>query len=141
MPLTTETTRDCQGIVHVGTGVVTGEELVQGSDAALKLVQNTQNFHYEFVDLSSATGLEMKDEHLAQITAIDRLAAVFRPEAIVVVVAPRDEFYQLGKKWESQVKDLGWNTHISRDRAEALAWLHERFPARKKSDQVADGAG
>ena len=65
----------------MGTGTVTGDELVEASRRALQLVQNTQNFDYEIVDLTSATGLEkFGDEHLEQITAQDRLAAVFRPE-------------------------------------------------------------
>jgi hypothetical protein len=140
MPLITETTKDCQGILHVGTGTVTGEEFVRASYAALLLFQNTQNFQYEFVDLSNATGLQIAEEHLAQITAQDRVIATFRPNAVVVVVAPGDEFYQLGKDWECAVQELGWNTHISRERSEALAWLHKNLPARAKSDSDAGGA-
>jgi hypothetical protein len=141
MPLITETTKDCQGILHVGTGTVTGEEFVRASHAAMLLFQNTQNFRYEFVDLSNATGLdEMADEHLAQITAQDRVIARFRPNAVVVVVAPRDDFYQLGKDWESAVQELGWSTHIARERSEALTWLHKHLPGQTKTDQPLDGA-
>jgi hypothetical protein len=141
MPLVTETTKDCQGILQVGSGNVTGADIVRASYNALLLFQNTRNFQYEFVDLSNATSLsDIDEEHLAQITAQDRVIATFRPHATVVVVAPRDEFYQLGKDWESAVQDLGWNTHISRERGEALAWLHEHLPARGKDGQRADDA-
>ena len=133
MPLVTETTEDCQGILQVGSGQVTGADLVRASYNAMLLFQNTQNFKYEFVDLSNATGLEeMADEHLQQITAQDRAIAMVRPNAIVVVVAPREEFYRLGKTWETAVQELGWSTHISRERGEALSWLHEHLPARGK---------
>ena len=128
MPLTTETTKDCRGIIHMATGTVTGDELVEASRRALHLVQNTQNFDYEIVDLTSATGLDkVGDEHLEQLTAQDRLAAVFRPNAIVVVIAPRDEFFELGKNWERRVQDLGWSTHVTRDRAEAVKWLSQNY--------------
>ena len=128
MPLTTETTKDCRGIIHMGTGTVTGDELVEASRSALQLVQNTQNFDYEIVDLTSATALEkVGDEQLEQITAQDRLAAIFRPNAIVAIIAPRDEFFELGKKWEQRVHDLGWTTHVTRDRAEAVQWLSQNY--------------
>ncbi len=88
MPLTTETTPDCHGIVHNASGTVTGDELVEGSAAALRLVQNTQNFHYEFVDLSGAEALaNAGEEHLLKITEQDHLAAIYRPKAVMVIVA------------------------------------------------------
>ncbi|MGI8437203.1 MAG: hypothetical protein ACR2NX_09905 [Chthoniobacterales bacterium] len=129
MPLSTETTKDCLGIVHRGTGVITGEEFVEASHSALQLIENTQNFQYEFLDLSEATGLrEMGESHLDQLTHQDRLAAIYRPNAVVVIVAPQDDLYEMGKKWERRVVDLGWSTHVSRERTEALVWLSENFP-------------
>ena len=129
MPLTTETTNDCQGIIHNASGTVTGEELVAASHAALQLVQNTQNFQYEFVDLTYATGMrDLGDAHLDQIVAQDRLAATYRPDAVIIIVAPRDDLYAVGEAWEERVRGLGWNTHISRDRNEALDWLGENYP-------------
>lgn len=143
MPLSTETTPDCRGIIHVGTGVVTGDEFVTASLQALQLVQNTQNFDYELIDLTRAIGLaKAGEEHLEKLTMQDHLAAVYRPEATVVIIAPGDDFFELGKNWERRVKDLGWNTHVSRDRGEALQWLHDHYhqdaaqppqPARRKS--------
>ncbi len=127
MPLITETTKDCQGILQLGSGRITGEELVQASHNVLLLFQNTQNFKYEFVDLSNATDLQFAEEHLAQIAAQDRVIATFRPNAIVVVVAPREEFYQLAKRWESEVQELGWRTQVTRKRSHALAWLHQHL--------------
>lgn len=128
MPLATETTTDCQGIIHIGSGVVTGEEIVKASHAALELVRNTQNFHYEFVDLTDATGAQVADEHLDQVTAQDRLAATFRPTAVVVIAAPRDDLFALSKKWQGLVQSLGWSTHVARDRTDALRWLSANFP-------------
>jgi hypothetical protein len=130
MPITTETTEDYQGIIHTGRGLVTGDQLVEACHAAFRLVQNTRNFQYEFVDLSRAIELRATEEHLRCITERDRLAATYRPDATVVIVAPRDEFFELAKTWESRVRDLGWATHVSRDRAEALRWLKENFPRR-----------
>jgi hypothetical protein len=128
MPITTEATEDYQGIVHTGRGVVTGDQLVAACHAAFHLVQNTRNFHYEFVDLSRATKLHATDEHLKRITERDRLAATYRPDAVVVILAPQADFFELAKTWQSRVRDLGWTTHVSRDRMRAKRWLKRNFP-------------
>jgi hypothetical protein len=127
MPYTTELTEDCMGVVHTGTGVVTGEEILRGSQLLSQLVQNTENFHYEFVDLCEATGIEITQEDLQEIATLDRMTAYFRPHAVVVVVAPNEQLFSVAKQWERLVRNLGWTIHIARSRREAHSWLGENF--------------
>ncbi len=127
MPYETELTDDYMGVVHRGSGMVTGEEMLRGSLALSQLVQNTANFHYEFVDLSEATGMQVTERHLQQIATLDRMTAFFRPHAVVVVVAPDERLFAVAKRWESLVQNLGWNTHVTRSRSEAKRWLEENF--------------
>lgn len=128
MPLSTQTTDDCRGIIHIATGVVTGDELVTASRQALQLVQNTQNFDYEIVDLTKAIGLiRAGEEHLEQITMQDHLAAVYRPNAIVIIIAIEDDCFDLGQRWQRRVADLGWSTLVTRERSEAKKWLRENY--------------
>ena len=127
MPLVTETTEDCQGILQVGSGLITGEEFVQASYNALLLFQNTQNFQYEFVDLSNAISVEFAEKDLAQITVHDRVIAKSRPDAIVIVLAPREEFYQVAKEWERAVQPLGLKTYVARDRSEARTQVRQHL--------------
>lgn len=127
MPYETELTEDFMGVVHRGSGVVTGEEMLRGSLALSQLVQNTENFHYEFVDLSEATGIRITEAHLQEIVTLDRMTAFFRPRAVVVVVAPDDRLFAVAKRWEKLVSHLGWNIHVSRSRSEARNWLEENF--------------
>jgi hypothetical protein len=133
MPLVTETTQDYRGILQVGSGVITGDEFVQASYNALLLFQNTRNFRYEFVDLSNATEVEFAEADLAQITVHDRVIAKSRPDAVVVVLAPREDFYQVAKHWERAVQPFGLKTHVSREREEALSWLHQHLNSGEKA--------
>jgi hypothetical protein len=133
MPLVTETTQDCKGILQLGSGRITGEEFVQASYNALLLFQNTQNFRYEFVDLSEVTDVELAEKHLAQITVHDHVIAKSRPDAIVVVLAPREEFYQVAKHWQQAVAPFGLKTHVARDRAEAETWLERQLDSREEN--------
>ena len=125
------------GVVHVGTGAVTGEEILQGSETVAQLVQNTENFHYELVDLSAATEVTISAEQLEAIAEQDRLAAFFRPNAVVVIIAPNDEVFALVKQWEEMVRPLGWKTFVSQDRVAALRWLRQNFPTKPDAPAAA----
>ena len=127
MPYTTELTRDCLGIVHSGTGVLTGEELVAASVAATQLVQATENFQYEFSDFSEVMEVRIEPADLEKIEALDRIAAKSRPRAIVVIVAPGEAAHEMALKWETTIRDLGWTIHIARERTEAVRWLAQHL--------------
>ncbi len=129
MSYSTELTYDCMGILHYGAGLVTGGDLVEACRATLQLLQNTENFHFEFIDFSEVTELRITADEFDQIVANDHFAAVFRPEAVVVIVAPRDDVFATGKEWERRVEGLGWKIHISRSREEGDQWLKENYPA------------
>lgn len=128
MSYTTELSDDCMGIHHVGKGAVSGAEILDACRATTQLFQNTENFHYEFIDFSEVTELEISADELNRIIAQDFYAATFRPEAVVVLVASREEIFEKVKGWEQRVKGIGWQTHIARDRAEATRWLQEHYP-------------
>ncbi len=127
MPYPTELTKDCLGIVHAGSGIVTGEELLAASVAGAQLVQNTENFQYEFSDFTDVTELRVEPEHVEKIAALDHEAAHFRPKAIVVIVAPQDFSYELAQQWQKKVSDLNWTIHIARERTEAVRWLRQHL--------------
>ncbi len=127
MPYPTELTKDCLGIVHAASGIVTGEELLAASVAGTQLVQNTENFQYEFADFTDATELRVEASFLEKIAATDHEAARFRPNAIIVVVAPQDFSYEMAQQWQEKVRDLNWTIHISRERTEAVRWLRQHI--------------
>jgi hypothetical protein len=127
MPYTTELTEDCVGIVHVGTGDVTGEDLLGGARMASQLVQNTENFQFEFVDLSDVTEIRITEEQLEEIAREDHIAAIYRPHAIIVIVAPADAVFAVARRWEQKVQDLSWRVLVARARREALTWLREQL--------------
>lgn len=117
------------GIHHVGTGVVTGAEIIEACRASTQLVQNTENFHYEFIDFSGVSELQISESDLQRIIAQDFYAAIFRPEAVIVIVAPRDDIFETMKEWDRRIQGIGWLTHIARERAEAERWLQEHYPS------------
>ena len=127
MPYTTELTEDYLGIIQIGNGTVTGSEIVQGCRSVTALVQTTENFHYKLVDFTTAHEVRITERELAEIVEEDRLIARARPHAAVAIVAPNEEMRALAQHWETLVAELGWSTHVTRTRSEALEWLRGRF--------------
>jgi hypothetical protein len=128
MAYTTELTEDYMGIVHAGSDVVTGDEVLEACRSTTQLLQNTENFQYEFIDFSDASELRVTEADLAEIVEQDRFAALFRPDAVIVIVAPGDQIFETAKQWEKRVQDLGWKTLVSRSRPAAMAWLKANYP-------------
>lgn len=80
------------------------------------------------IDFSDVEELRITEEDFDQIVAQDYYAAVFRPGAVVVIVAPRDEVFALANTWQRRIEDIGWKTYIARSRVEARGWFRENFP-------------
>src|SRR5207302_8975075 len=99
MPYPTELTKDCLGIVHAGSSVVTGDDLMAACEGATQLIQNTASFQYEFSDFTDVTELRLRPGDLDKIVEMDHVAAKYRPRAIIVVVAPQESFYQFAQTW------------------------------------------
>lgn len=129
MPYATELTTDFLGVVHTGTGVVSGEEILVGCRSVLQLIQITENFHYELVDLSAASEVQINREQLDEMVTQGRLAAFYRPRATVVIIVPNERVLEIARQWETAVSQFGWQTFVSRDREVALRWLSENFHA------------
>jgi hypothetical protein len=127
MSYTTELTDDYAGIVHVGKDIVTGPEVIEACRLTTQLVQNTENFHYQFIDFSEVEELRISREEFDQIVVQDYYAAVYRPNAAVVIVAPQNQVFEIAKAWQHRIEDIGWTTHVSRSRADAKNWLRENF--------------
>jgi hypothetical protein len=125
MPFETELTDDYMGIIHVGSGIVTGQEILQGCRSVTALVQTTENFHYKLVDLSAASELQINEDELREIVEEDQLIAAARPHCAIVIVAPNEKMRAIARHWQELVAELGWQTQIVRSRAEALDWLRE----------------
>jgi hypothetical protein len=127
MPITTELTEDCMGVIHVGTGTVTGSEILEGCKSVTALVESTENFHYKLVDFSATTELQITEAEFNEIVAQDHLIAASRPYTAVSIIAPNEQIQAIAKHWEDLVRELGWSTNVSFTRAKALAWLRENF--------------
>src|SRR5262249_5149559 len=127
MPYDTQLTDDYMGTIHVGSGLVTGAEIVEGCKAVAALVQTTANFHYKLVDFSRVTEVRISPEEFEEIMEQDRLIAQQRPHDSVAIVVPNDEIRAIAETWRKEAEKLGWSIEILPSREQATAWIEERM--------------
>ena len=127
MPYTWTLTDDGRGLVQVGSGVVTGAELLAACAANSRAHEGAEWLTHGLVDLAEVTSLQASTAELRRLAEESRVAAKFAPGAHVALVAPRDLVYGLARMWEVFATETGWTTQVFRDRASAEAWLAEQL--------------
>jgi hypothetical protein len=128
MPYTTELIDGGRGVLHVGTGVLTGAEILAGARAAHSAPGRVGKFTHGLTDLSGVTELRLTAEEVRRISEENRITArIAVPGAPVAIVATSELVFGMARMWEVHVEDTGWTTRVFRSRAEAEAWLRGRL--------------
>src|SRR5215510_11184892 len=104
MPFETHLTDDYMGAILVGTGIVTGAEILGACKSVTLLVQSTANFHYKLIDLARVTELRVTPQEYDDILEQDRLIAQQRPHELVAVVAINQSVRAIMEEWRRRVE-------------------------------------
>ncbi len=123
MSYSTEFIDDGRGVLHVGTGIVHGDEIHAGSMEEHRVESRARALRFGLVDLTDVTELRITSEDVRAIAAECHITARLAPHAAVAIVAPRDALYGMARMWEILVEGTGWDIRIVRLREEALDWL------------------
>jgi hypothetical protein len=127
MPYTTDFIDDMTGVLHVGSGVVLGIEVLAGTIEVHRDAERARRLAYSLVDLTEALELRITPEELRQIAIEDHRNAAVIPRLIVAIVAPRDHPFGMARMWEAFVEDINWRTGVFRTRSEARDWLRDQL--------------
>lgn len=123
MSYTTEFIDDGRGVLHVGTGVVHGDEILAGSIEEHRVEARTRALRFGLVELTDVSELRITSEEVRAIAAECYVTARLAPHVAVAIIAPRDAVYGMARMWEILVEGTGWDIRIVRLRDEALDWL------------------
>jgi hypothetical protein len=118
------------GVLHVGTGTMTGKELFDARSAIFADEGRTRRYRYGPIDYSRVENIEVTARELELIAAKDRKAATDVLGAAVAIVANKDVVFGLARMWEVYMHDAGWETHVFRSREPAEHWIRERVKKR-----------
>lgn len=127
-----------QVLRFVGSGRLTGHEIIGAKQALLTTEDQVRLVHAFLVNLANVDALEISGDEMRQIIGLDVQLSALAPHAAVAIVAPRDHVFGLARMWEAYADTVGWVTAVFRSPAEANAWLEQRrSPAGQDSSPTA----
>ena len=126
MPYSTELIDGGKGILHVGRGIVTGEELLASAHGVLQMVKGGASPSYAVADLSEAVSLRVSPEEIKGNAEINIEISKYLQTGKVAIVAPRDYIYGIARMWQTYSEKTNWITQIFRSKNEAFEWINPK---------------
>lgn len=128
MPFVNTFTADGTGLHQVGTGLVTGAEILTAAATIAQATDRAKKLRFAFVDVSGATEFRVTPDDVRLISRQGATIALLAPNAVVVIVAPIDDAYGMSRMWQTLVEGTGWQTAVFRQHDQAVTWLRDRIP-------------
>ena len=113
------------GILFVGSGVVTADEIRSSKLQLFANCDRLQQVEFAIVDFQVASSLILDADDLRRIVDLDRQLALLVPNACVAIVAPKDYMFGLARMWETTLEVAGWKTQVFRSTSDACPWVRE----------------
>ena len=125
MPYTTEVIDNGKGILHIGSGTVTGEELMSSAATVLKLVQEGLKPEFAMTDLTDVKKFTVSAEEISRNAALNSAISRYLPPARIAIIAPAPDIYGMVRMWQAHIDSPGLTSQVFRRKEEALAWLKQ----------------
>ena len=125
MPCTTNIIDNRKGILHVGSGTMTGEELMLSASTVLKLVQEGLKPEFAMTDLTDVKKFTVSAEEISRNAALNSGISRYLPSAKIAIIAPANDIYGMARMWQAHIDSPGWTSHVFRRKEDALAWLKQ----------------
>jgi hypothetical protein len=112
-----------RGVLHTGSGTVTGQELIAGARLDLQAARDGLPLRYGLVDFTDIARFEVGSGDIREVARIDIELAKIIGTARVAVIASQDVAFGMSRMWEAYVHATAWQTQVFRDPAAARDWL------------------
>ncbi len=114
------------GVLHIGTGTVTGQDVFESKNFTFSSQERVRQYRYGLIDYSQVNDLNVSSKELEAVAALDKKVATIVPGAFVAIVAEKDVVFGLARMWEAYMHGAGWETHVFRSRTQAEDWIKAR---------------
>lgn len=123
MPYAGELIHEDTGFLWIGQGVLTGQELIEGSEVQVRLAPAPGRITHSLVDFTQVTAVEVTVDEVMQVGEIDRRNAEVLRCLHVAIVVPTHHGHSLASIYEHLTSPKDWTTRTFPTRAEAETWL------------------
>lgn len=131
MPYSMNFTKDGKGVLRKGSGVLKGQEIIDGGLALLADEDRLRGLAYGRVDFTEVTNIEITPDDIHRIVDTNKRMAKLNPRAVVAIIAPGDAVFGIARMWETLAETTGWKTKVVRTAAEADTWLEAELAPRR----------
>ncbi|NWJ42369.1 MAG: hypothetical protein HXX12_15520 [Geothrix sp.] len=123
MPYLTELIHEGTGLLRLGRGVLTGQEILDVIAAFPEGISTPERITHCLVDLTGVTRLEVSNRELEAIVATDSLKLKGTNLTRAAIAAPEDLTYGVSNMYRGHASHSGIEIRVFRTLAEAKAWL------------------
>ncbi|OOZ38875.1 hypothetical protein BOW53_13865 [Solemya pervernicosa gill symbiont] len=112
-----------EGVVVVGTGVVTGSEILD----VQKRVYGEETLHkqrYQIIDKSKCTEYNVSAFEIEALAELDKAAAKVNPNIVFAIIESESLQFSLTSLWQANVESV-FKTESFKSRDDALAWIEK----------------
>ena len=122
MPIKLEYIEDGVGVLMIGTGVVSGED-IRLANEEIYSEERIDRQEYQLVDWTGVDKFDVTRHDMETLAEQDRVAALRNPGILISSAGDRDVIFGLVRMWEEFVHGTTLKTHVSRTLPEARAWI------------------
>jgi hypothetical protein len=123
MTLSTEYFDDGHGLLHYGSGILTGREIIASAEHDLQTVKGGLPLRYILVDMTDIEQLKASSVEIREVAQINIAMAKVVGVIGVALVAPQDAPFGMARMWEAFAHATAWHTQVFHDRPAADLWL------------------
>jgi hypothetical protein len=127
MPYRTALINGGTGVLRTGSGVVTGQEIIDEARAILSLVTDPARITHGLVDFTAIDGFEASADEMAQVAQVNRKNSQTVKNVLVAIAAPKDIAFGMSRMYGSLIEGSGWEVQTFRTLEQAKAWLSSRL--------------
>jgi hypothetical protein len=128
MPFHSQFSPDGAGILEIGTGLLTGDELIAGTISIGQAGERLSRVRYALVDFSGVVELQATPQDVAKLADEDIAIARRLPNLAIAVVASQPLVFGMSRMWEALAHQTGWHIMVVQTLDEAVNWLRREVP-------------
>lgn len=128
MPIEMKYLDDGRGVIYIGEGIVTGEDIISANRQFFSSKEIMTKNVYGLIDYSDITKFEVSTSELETIASQNEKASEYLTDGMIAVVATNDLVFGISRMWEALVENTGlqWEIVVLRAKEDAEAWIQER---------------
>ena len=108
------------GMVQLGEGVITADEVMESARALNRVPDAMRQLRFALLDFTNASELLITGEELRDVVAENEITSTLVSPGLIAIIAPKDQIYGLARMWQVFVEELNWKVGIFRTKPEAI---------------------